>query len=387
MGSNANISSVSKPQVWVAPAGSVASGSPFYVAYYLACIKLKDISDYFKKCPMQKNTKGFIYVNYNSSTTTFTTTAATAVSPSIISNFNTNMSFGQTCPILYNYLSAASTNNGSATGLAVPSGTQLTVVADVNGTTTAGVPLTPPQSFSRLIVPTYTPNPSADHALSQKKTFRYFERMTNSFTVLPNQSFTWTITNGVANPKKLIMQPVITNPNADASVANTINPFRSPFSTVPATTSPFCALKQLQVTVGNIPIWNNPVNFSYDLFLQEMEDSGVDGGLDDDTSEGLLSQQLWASLYRFVAIDIGRRLPSEDGASKSIIVSGVSNCNYPITVYYHVLREVVATVDTAMGTVSQAPTQKYERRLSSRNTHMSSTFELAQITTSISIIF
>jgi hypothetical protein len=63
MGGSANIQSVSKPQVYVAPAGAVAAGSPFYVAHYLACIKLKDISDYFKKCPMQKNTRGFIYLN------------------------------------------------------------------------------------------------------------------------------------------------------------------------------------------------------------------------------------------------------------------------------------------------------------------------------------
>ncbi|GMF16704.1 unnamed protein product [Phytophthora lilii] len=60
----------------------------------------------------------------------------------------------------------------------------------------------------------------------------------------------------------------------------------------------------------------------YDLFVQEMSKSGVDGGLDDAMSAGLLSQRQWESLYGFVAVDIGRRLPSEDGASKSIIVSG-----------------------------------------------------------------
>lgn len=99
------------------------------------------------------------------------------------------------------------------------------------------------------------------------------------------------------------------------------------------------------------------MSFGYDLFLQEMSKSGVDGGLDDVTTAGLLSQRSWESLYRFVAVDIGRRLPSEDDASKSIIVSGTSNCNYALTIYYHVLREVVASVDTAMGTVSQGPVQ------------------------------
>ncbi|GMF64707.1 unnamed protein product [Phytophthora lilii] len=354
MGSTANIQAVSKPQVYVAPAGSVANRAPFYVAHYLACIKLKDICDYFKKCPMQKNTRGFIYINYNSSSTTITTNSTGVVAPGTIA-VSSNMQFGNTCPILWNFYSTATL---SPTGLNVPASTILTVTADVNGTATSGSGMAPSQAFSRLLVPTYSPNPSADNALIQKKTFRYFERVTNKFTVQAGQSFTWTITNGIANPKKLIMQPVITNMTAgSSSLPDVINPFRSPFSTVPATTSPFAALRNLQVTVGNVPIWNNPVNFGYDLFVQEMSKSGVDGGLDDVTNAGLLSQRLWESLYRFVAVDIGRRLPSEDGASKSIIVSGTNNTNYALTIYYHILREVVASVDTAMGTVSQGPVQ------------------------------
>ncbi|EEY61389.1 uncharacterized protein PITG_01685 [Phytophthora infestans T30-4] len=293
MGGSANLQAVSKPQVYVASAGDVAAGSPFYVAHYLACIKLRDISDYFKKCPMQKNTRGFIYLNYNSSSTMDTLiTTGTA-------------------------------------GVVAP-----TTIAMVQ---------------RQLLWP--------------KKTFRYFERITNKFTVAPGASFTWTVSNGIANPKRLIMQPVITNITAGATVSDMINPFRSPFSTVPATTSPFAALKNLQITVGNHPIWNNPVRFGYDLFVQEMSKSGCDGGLDDVVSAGLLSQRQWELLYRFVAVDIGCRLPSEDGASKSIIVSGTSNCNYALTIYYHVLREVVVTVDTAMGTVSQGPTKQkaYDR--------------------------
>ncbi|POM59723.1 hypothetical protein PHPALM_31502 [Phytophthora palmivora] len=348
MGSSANIQAVSKPQL--------------YVAAPVPSLLLRDICDYFKKCPMQKNTRGFIYLNYNNSSTTITASSTGMIAPGTITVSN-NMNFGNTCPILWNFYSAVSTATLTPTGLAVPSGTVLTVTADVNGTPTTGTGITPSQSFSRLLVPTYSPNPSADHALAQTKTFRYFERITNKFTVAPGQSFTWTISNGIANPKRLIMQPVITNPTAGGTVSDTINPFRNPFSTVPATTSPFATLKNLQVTVGNVSIWNNPVSFGYDLFLQEMSKSGVDGGLDDLTSAGLLPQRQWESLYRFVAVDIGRRLPSEDGASKSIIASGTSNCNYALTIYYHVLREVAATVDTAMGTISQGPTKQkaYDR--------------------------
>lgn len=356
---NANLQAVSKPQVWTSGTAAVAAGAPFYVAHYLACIKLKDICDYFKKCPMQKNTRGFIYINYNSSATTIVTDTTLGVfTPACVSTISNNMNFGNTCPILWNFNSMITGSSATGnTGLSLPgtTATTLTITADINGTPNSLATISPSQTFSRLLVPTYTPNPSADHALVQKKTFRYFERVTNRFVVNPLQYFTWTISNGITNPKKLILQPVVIG--AFAATTETLGPFRNPFSTIPVTCSPFARLKKLQCTLGNIPIWNNPVSFGYDLFLQEMQKLGLNGGFDDATSTGLLSQRQWESLYRFVAIDIGCRLPSEDGASKSIVISGTSNCNYPLAIYYHVWREVVATVDTAMGTVSQGPVQ------------------------------
>jgi hypothetical protein len=360
LGSTANAQAVARPQVWTAAASAVAFGAPIYVAHYIATIRLADLSDYFKKCPMQKNVSGFIYLNYNSSQTTLVQNTAGAIDPTVLDSLSCNMQFCNTCPVLYNFSSVNVSGNttGTVTGLTVPVNSTLSITADVNGTSTAGTGITPSQTFSRLLVPTYTPNPSADHALTQKKSFRYFERMTNKFTVLPNASFTWTITNGIANPKKLIMMPIITSMTAGGTTADVINPFRSPLSTIPATCSPFASVKNLQVTVGNLPCFNNPVSFGYDLFVQEMSESGLDGGLDDETNKGLLSQQLWESLYRFIAVDIGRRLPSEDGSSKSIVVSGTNNTNFPLTIYYHVLRDAVATVDTSMGTVSQGAVQQ-----------------------------
>ncbi|KAF4032248.1 hypothetical protein GN244_ATG15828 [Phytophthora infestans] len=290
MGSNANIQAVSKPQVYVAPAGAVAAGDPFYVAHYLACISLSGLSGSIKKCPMQKNPKGSIYISYNSSATSITTGAAAGtVTATNIASINSNMNFGNTCPILWNGSSANTTNTDAATGLG---STNLLVTADVNGTATSGSGIGPSQMFSRLLVPTYSPNPSGDNALIQKKTFRYFERVTYKFTLQAALQF-----------------------------------------------------GTLQSSLVMICSYN------------EMIKSGVDGGLDDVTYAGLLSQRLWESLYRFIAVGIGRRLPSEDDAIKSIIVSGTNNTNYALTIYYHILREVVANVDTAMGTVSQGAVQ------------------------------
>ncbi|ETO82425.1 hypothetical protein F444_03428 [Phytophthora nicotianae P1976] len=176
-----------------------------------------------------------------------------------------------------------------------------------------------------------------------------------------NASYAAANGTGLSLPASICTLNITADVNGTPTQGTNITPsqafLRFPLSTIPATTSPFAALKNLQVTVGNIPIWNNPVSFGYDLFVQEMSKSGVDGGLDDVTTAGLLNQRLWESLYRFVAVDTGRRLPSEDGAQKSIVISGTSNCDYALTIYYHVWREVVATVDTAMGTVSQGAVQ------------------------------
>ncbi|KAF4033654.1 hypothetical protein GN244_ATG14477 [Phytophthora infestans] len=128
---------------------------------------------------MQKNTRGFIYLNYNSSSTTLVTTGSTgAVAPASIASFSNSMNFGSTCPVLWN-LSSGATTTALAGSLALPaSAVSLKITADVNGTPTAETGITPSQSFSRLLVTTYSPNPSADHALAHKKTFRYFEQIT-----------------------------------------------------------------------------------------------------------------------------------------------------------------------------------------------------------------
>ena len=349
-----NLSQVAKQQVYTGPTTIVAipPGGTVYAAHYLATIRLADICDYFKRCPMQKNVKGFIYLNYNSSTATITTNAnANVLSATTIASTSFSQNYGNTCPIMYNLQPRTSA------GLNLPASSTLTITADVNGTPASGTNITPAQSFSRLLVPTYSPNPMADQALTMKKTFKYYERIVNKFNVAPGQSFTCTITNGIANPRRLIMMPTIGNATQGSTTFDTATPFRSCFSTVPGTTSPFCAIRNLQITVGNLPMYNNPVNFDYHQYLMEAAESGFHGGIDDEVSSGLITERQWHQLHRFITCDIGRRLPSEDGASKSIIVSGVNNTNYALTIWYHVLRDAVVSVDTAMGTCVQSPTQ------------------------------
>jgi hypothetical protein len=100
-----NLQTIAKPQVYVAAAGAVINGAPFYVSHYIATVRLADICDYFKMCPMQKNVAGYIYLNYNASSTSITTNILGAMFPGNITTISNNMTFGNTCPILYNYAS------------------------------------------------------------------------------------------------------------------------------------------------------------------------------------------------------------------------------------------------------------------------------------------
>ncbi|RAW30228.1 hypothetical protein PC110_g13414 [Phytophthora cactorum] len=160
--------------------------------------------DQQSEVPYAKEHSRVYLLNYNSSSTTLITdTSGGKINPATnVASISNNMNVSNTCPILYNCSSATATAIGALTGLTLPaSAVTLTITADVNGTAASRSGLTPNQTFSRLLVPTYTPNPSADHSLHQKKTFRYFERITNKFTVAPSQGFTWTISTGIVHPR------------------------------------------------------------------------------------------------------------------------------------------------------------------------------------------
>ena len=70
------------------------------------------------------------------------------------------------------------------------------------------------------------------------------------------------------------------------------------------------------------------MSFGYDLSVQEMSKYGCDGELDDITSEANVHGSRSVDLWRLILFVVR----SEDGAIKSIIVSGTSICNHAKTI-------------------------------------------------------
>lgn len=343
-----NASALGKARVQVDNTIAVV-GSDAYVQFVLVTIRLKDISPVLAAMPMTRNLKGFIYINYNASSTTINSNGSGAITSSPSSAL-----YGRCCPVqLIDGVSGFMPNAANAQTWKLDceiSGRQSTNL-------TGAIPTF---QNARLFAPYYIANVSVDAALSMKKTIRYLERNVTSFDIDKMSNYTATLSPGISNPKRVLLYPMLYGDGVHGSVLSGCtfaqNPLLSVFDTVPSTTSPFAALKDLQIYVGNLPMFQNPISMDYEQFLQEVAQNGLEGGLNKQLNSGLLNQRLWNQLYRFYTCDVSRRLESEDGASKSVQIQCSNACNVPIRIVAMIFYEKELTIDTSMGRVYQGRT-------------------------------
>lgn len=339
LGDNASLMGKGRVQA----ASAATAGTNIFVLYALGTIRLKDISDAISKLPLVKGLKGFIYVNYNAGTSVISNTGADATITSVANT----ATFGRTMPAMVNESVAGIALSAAATA-------PITFTAEISATRVTELPgATAPMQNARLVAPYYVATPEVDRALTTKKTIRYNERFVTQFNIGDTSQVNLTLTPGISNPKRVILYPYFTGAGSSGNGGFLTNPLISPFDSAPATTSPFAALKDLQLYVGNVPMFQSPITLDYDSFLNEVAQQGLDGGLVDQQASGLLSQRLWNQLYRFYTCDIGRRMGSEDGCSKSVQVQCTNATKCPVTVIAIIWYEREITVDTASGQITQ----------------------------------
>jgi hypothetical protein len=182
------------------------------------------------------------------------------------------------------------------------------------------------------------------------KKIRYLERNVSTFDLSAGQSGTITLSPGIANAKRVVLFPYW-NGTQTATGLTTLrpDPLLSPFeATGGMCTGIYAALSNLQILVGNKPMWQNPVSYGFDMFLQESSQQGIEGGQESTIGSGLLSQTTWEKLYRYVTCDISRRQESEDGSSKSVIVQATNPTLLNMRVIAFIYYEKEITIDTAL---------------------------------------
>lgn len=282
---------------------SIAAGSTglCYTACYLATVRLKDICD-INEFPLCKNLRGFLYLSFNSAQTTI---VGAGSAPSAVTVVPLT---GRTNPIMIN-------NAGLLLGAA---GSTVVVTATVNSDSTVVTGSGPLISNARLFVPYFISNPKADLALSMpNKFFTTKEKIVVPFVANAGQPANVTLTSGVSNPVGLLILPMWQNLGGSTLP----NPEISAYDSVPGTSGPFATLDNLQVYIANKPVYQNPVKYDFEQWYSENSKTGLADGIIDQQASGLLNQALFEQNHKFYWVDLSRRVPSEDGSSKSVQVS------------------------------------------------------------------
>lgn len=294
--------------------GSNTVGTAIYSACYMATVRLKDICD-IKDFPLTRNLKGFLYLSFNNSQVNLTGTAAAATVAGVsIVPLN-----GRTTPFLINNAGTV----GLLTGQYATTAPVVQVTGSVDATTTDLVTgCAPLLTNARLLVPYYKANPKADSALSQSsKFFTTLEKLTVPFTIPKNGAINYTMSTGVPNPRRLSILPMWQNLGGTSNLAN---PESSPFDSSPATSGPFATLGNFQVYLANTPLYQTAIQYDYEQYVQEQAQLGLNGNVMNESTSGLLTQQLWEQNHRFYTVDLARRMDSEDGSSKSVQISATN---------------------------------------------------------------
>lgn len=338
--SNARLSG--KAQVQANGANAVAVNADCYVQFVLVTVRLKDICPAVDKLPPIQNLTGMLYINHNSARCTFTT------SNSNIAVWSYSTISGSSMP--------AQLLNVATTGFQPASGATNTWTLEASVSGVPSVNLTtaqPPINYGRLVFSYYEPNPDVQATMSITKSIRYNETFNNYFNISANGSFSGTITPGLPNVKGLLLVPYYTSVTRSTGNPIVYDPLTSPFEVAPASTSVLPILKNLTVTYGNQPVFTQPLNMSYEVFLNEISALGETGGQDNKTISGILSERLWSNLYRYNYIDLSRRVISDENQSKSIQVSCENGTRYPMNVLAFVFYEKEFTIDCATGKVTR----------------------------------
>lgn len=340
-----------------------------------AVIRLKDIADFFQKCPMLKGSTMRIYMNTNQSYFTLGLVGGRFAAVTGTQNQFGGMALtsspvilggGGTNPVLF-----PSVDLGQGANLLVP------MVSDVGPANTASVAvglsivrtqfsqlarqLSCPITSVRLYAPAYTMNPIAEQrylSLTPTKKIVYNDIFQFSF---PNQAvnspFNILVTNGIPNIKSVLVIPFLsTSANGvvpdSGYIANSVtsSSLLSPFSSSPSSPDPL-AITNFQIQVSGKNLFTNQLQYDYEDFLEQLVCSNqLNGGLTTSLSSGLISKREFQNLYRYYYGNCSRSLPSEEGVSKSVQILGTVqspiSASVDLMVFVEFSRELVVDVRT-----------------------------------------
>lgn len=312
-----------------------ASGGVNYKVWYIdAIIRLKDLL-FFNKMPAL--TKGaFIRIKMTVNQCSFQVSKSAGGLLDYVAN---SMSIGPNGinPLMYsasnvayqsNFGVAAATDTTSNASFVdggsscVPISTTLSCAVNVCRNTTLN--LLHPKQTCRLYIPAYVLHPSYEASYIEKPIRRFKYTDVTQFTVsncTSGSAFNAQITQGLKHVQRLIICPIM-NASVHGSEGTAFSPLYSPFNTDGCGTCSPYVLSNFQVQIGGKNVFNNPINYNYELYLSELQNYGVNSNLTTGMTSGRISIHDWNNNFGFIVVDLSRRYNVDDDASLSVQISG-----------------------------------------------------------------
>lgn len=320
--------------------GAVPAGADAYCQFVMATVRLADICPAVASMPLTRNLRGYLYINYNA----FQSKLVTDATGSLVS-LDHNVLYGRTNPCLWRL---ENSSNSQAFWPSVSAANEWTMTCEISGIPSASrTAAKPTVSYASLVCPYYEANPALDLTLSQRKTYRYLEKQFTEILIDAESTTTNTISPGIANAKSILLVPFYSAINGKTG----LTPWTSSQDTAPVTTGPLATLTDIQVMHGNVPVFNQPQQYTYDFFLQEIASLGLEGGQTNELGSGLLDQKMFEELYRYYYVNLSRAADTDDGASKSVIVQFRNATKLPMRILAFVFYEKEITLDTNLSRV------------------------------------
>lgn len=337
-----------------------------------AVIRLKDIADFFNKCPLLKGSTMRIYLNTNQVFFTASTINSVFTSSTVgtitgsgilaLTAAPTILGGGGTNPVML-----ASMDIGQGLSPVVPLATTLTkedlkvalsiVKTQFSGMTTT---VTAPVTAVRLYAPAYTMSPIAEQrylSLSPTKKIVYNDIFQYQYAGVPSGSFSFLVTNGIPNLRSVLVVaflPKASNGTAQTYAVTTVSgvttsSLLSPFSTSGGTPDPV-SITNFQIQVSGKNLFINQLQYDFETYYEQLAASNqLNGNLTSGMTSGLIGFEDFQSLYRYYYGNCSRSIPSEDGVAKSIQIMGTNNTSVTVDlmVFLEFSREI--TVDVRSG--------------------------------------
>ena len=317
----------------------------------LVHIKLRHVSDLFQQLPLSRGLYFRWIVNLNLGTATLTPTGIAAVGGATGAGGYTG-AYGQPATTAWKLAAAPTLTNATFPlqfASAAPGepndfldksaqatwylgcGIHTYSVVQNSVTTT----FSHQQNTVRMYVPCYTMSAQAESAYLQMngpaKTIIYEDILQyNVSAVGAGSQVNQLITNGVVSPTKIVIVPMFNATSNDGLVS----PHQSPFASEPGTTSPLTALTNLQVLLSGQTVFMLQEQYDFQNWVDETSRSGLNGGITDGLSSGLINEYMWGNNYRYYTIDVERRTSDAESVVPKSIQLLFQNLSTLVVDYY-----------------------------------------------------